>query len=132
MILVFGSLNADFILPVKNFPAPGETVLTRKAVVKAGGKGANQAAAAACAGGLFLNPLVTRLVGAKVSSVNGHMSWWQSIVICAILAIVVTAAYAGLLWLMRVEEFSSLNVTMKARLMRRTSTSSSVSTPAES
>ncbi len=51
MILVFGSLNADFILPVKNFPAPGETVLTRKAVVKAGGKGANQAAAAACAGG---------------------------------------------------------------------------------
>lgn len=52
MILVFGSLNADFILPVKNFPAPGETVLTRKAVVKAGGKGANQAAAAARAGGL--------------------------------------------------------------------------------
>lgn len=52
MILVFGSLNADFILPVKNFPAPSETVLTRKAVVKAGGKGANQAAAAARAGGL--------------------------------------------------------------------------------
>ena len=90
------------------------------------------AGAAACACGLFLNPLVTRLVGAKVSSVNGHMSWWQSIVICAILTIVVTAAYAGLLWLMRVEEFSSLIVTMKARLLRRTSTATSVSTPAES
>ena len=60
------------------------------------------------------------------------MSWWQSIVICAILTIVVTAAYAGLLWLMRVEEFSSLIVTMKARLLRRTSTATSVSTPAES
>ena len=90
------------------------------------------AGAAACACGLFLNPLVTRLVGAKVSSVNGHMSWWQSIVICAILTIVVTAVYAGLLWLMRVEEFSSLIVTMKARLLRRTSTATSVSTPAES
>ena len=55
------------------------------------------AGAAACACGLFLNPLATRLVGAKVSSVNGHMSWWQSIVICAILTIVVTAVYAGLL-----------------------------------
>ena len=60
------------------------------------------------------------------------MSWWQSIVICAILTIVVTAVYAGLLWLMRVEEFSSLIVTMKARLLRRTSTATSVSTPAES
>ena len=90
------------------------------------------AGATACACGLFLNPLATRLVGAKVSSVNGHMSWWQSIVICAILTIVVTAAYAGLLWLMRVEEFSSLIVTMKARLLRRTSTATSVSTPAES
>lgn len=90
------------------------------------------AGAAACACGLFLNPLATHLVGAKVSSVNGHMSWWQSIVICAILTIVVTAVYAGLLWLMRMEEFSSLIVTMKARLLRRTSTATSVSTPAES
>ncbi|MBR4126299.1 MAG: ribokinase, partial [Alphaproteobacteria bacterium] len=52
MILVFGSLNADFFLPVKTFPSPGETVLTPQALVKAGGKGANQAAAAAKAGGL--------------------------------------------------------------------------------
>ena len=52
MILVFGSLNADFFLPVKTFPLPGETVLTPQAFIKAGGKGANQAAAAAKAGGL--------------------------------------------------------------------------------
>ncbi len=52
MILVFGSLNADFFLSVRTFPAPGETVLTPGALVKAGGKGANQAAAAAKAGGL--------------------------------------------------------------------------------
>ena len=52
MIVVFGSLNADFFLPVEAFPLPGETVLTPQAFVKAGGKGANQAAAAAKAGGL--------------------------------------------------------------------------------
>lgn len=52
MILVFGSLNADFFLPLQNFPAPGETLLTPEAFVKPGGKGANQAAAAAKAGGL--------------------------------------------------------------------------------
>lgn len=52
MILVFGSLNADFFLSVRTFPAPGETVLTPGALIKAGGKGANQAAAAAKAGGL--------------------------------------------------------------------------------
>lgn len=52
MILVFGSLNADFFLSVRTFPVPGETVLTPGALIKAGGKGANQAAAAAKAGGL--------------------------------------------------------------------------------
>lgn len=58
MIVVFGSLNADFFLNVKSFPKPGETVLTPNAVVKAGGKGANQAAAAAKAGG------IVKIVGA--------------------------------------------------------------------
>ena len=58
MIFVFGSLNADFFLSVKTFPSPGETVLTPGALIKAGGKGANQAAAAAKAGGLV------RMIGA--------------------------------------------------------------------
>lgn len=50
MILVFGSMNSDFFLNIKNFPMPGETVLTPGYTVKPGGKGANQAVAAAKAG----------------------------------------------------------------------------------
>jgi ribokinase len=51
MIVVFGSVNADYFLKVRSFPAPGETVLTPSHIVKAGGKGGNQAVAAAKAGG---------------------------------------------------------------------------------
>ena len=50
MIVVFGSVNADYFLNVRSFPAPGETVLTPGHIVKPGGKGANQAVAAARAG----------------------------------------------------------------------------------
>lgn len=47
MIVVFGSINLDFIFPLPHLPAPGETVLCRKARMEPGGKGANQAVAAA-------------------------------------------------------------------------------------
>ncbi len=50
-ILVIGSLNADFVVSVDRFPAPGETVRGRQFDVFAGGKGGNQAAAAARLGG---------------------------------------------------------------------------------
>lgn len=50
MILVFGSLNIDLVTRVKSLPAPGETVLGPSYDVVAGGKGANQALAAARAG----------------------------------------------------------------------------------
>ncbi|MGI9436944.1 MAG: ribokinase [Geminicoccaceae bacterium] len=50
MLLVFGSLNADLLFKVKSLPRPGETVLCPGYEVAAGGKGANQAAAAAKAG----------------------------------------------------------------------------------
>lgn len=50
-ILVIGSLNADFVVRVERFPAPGETLRGRRFDVFAGGKGANQAAAAARLGG---------------------------------------------------------------------------------
>ncbi len=50
MVVVFGSLNNDFYLQIERFPTPGETVLTPDCSVKPGGKGANQAVAAACAG----------------------------------------------------------------------------------
>ena len=50
-ILVVGSLNADFVVRVDRFPAPGETLRGRRFDVFAGGKGGNQAAAAARLGG---------------------------------------------------------------------------------
>jgi ribokinase len=50
MLLVFGSLNADMLFKVGTLPRPGETVLCPGYELAAGGKGANQAAAAAKAG----------------------------------------------------------------------------------
>ncbi len=47
MIICFGSINLDLIFPVIHLPKPGETVLGRSMRVEPGGKGANQAAAAA-------------------------------------------------------------------------------------
>ena len=50
MIIVFGSLNMDLVLTVPSIPRPGETVLCEEYVTKPGGKGCNQAVAAARAG----------------------------------------------------------------------------------
>ena len=46
-IAVVGSLNADLLVRVARLPAPGETVLGRDLVRLSGGKGGNQAVAAA-------------------------------------------------------------------------------------
>lgn len=50
-ITVLGSLNMDLVVPVPELPAPGETVLGGHLRTHAGGKGANQAVAAARLGG---------------------------------------------------------------------------------
>jgi len=50
MLVVFGSLNVDLVFQVEALPRPGETVLCPSYALAAGGKGANQAAAAAKAG----------------------------------------------------------------------------------
>ncbi len=51
MIIVFGSLNIDIVMPVGHFPQPGETVLCHVDYLsRPGGKGSNQAVAAARAG----------------------------------------------------------------------------------
>ena len=50
-ILVIGSSNTDMIIQLERIPQPGETVLGGEFVTAAGGKGANQAVAAARAGG---------------------------------------------------------------------------------
>jgi ribokinase len=49
-VLVFGSINADFFVNVPALPKPGETALAPTYRTAAGGKGANQAVAAARAG----------------------------------------------------------------------------------
>lgn len=51
MILAFGSINIDLIFPLPHLPAPGETVLGPAMTIEPGGKGANQAVAAARDGG---------------------------------------------------------------------------------
>ncbi|MEO6410421.1 MAG: ribokinase [Burkholderiaceae bacterium] len=58
MLLVFGSINLDIAFHATRLPGPGETVLGRGYLVSPGGKGANQAHAAARFG------MPTQLVGA--------------------------------------------------------------------
>lgn len=50
-IVVVGSSNTDMVIKMDKIPAPGETVLGGEFTIAAGGKGANQAVAAARAGG---------------------------------------------------------------------------------
>lgn len=50
-ILIIGSLNVDMVIEMKHMPMVGETVLGTKLTYVPGGKGANQACAAAKLGG---------------------------------------------------------------------------------
>ena len=50
-VLVVGSSNTDMVIRVPRIPRPGETILGGTFAMAAGGKGANQAVAAARAGG---------------------------------------------------------------------------------
>jgi len=59
-IVVIGSLNMDFVVSVEHLPAGGETVLGRNFRMIPGGKGANQAVAAAKLGA---NSVAVRMVG---------------------------------------------------------------------
>ncbi len=66
-IVVVGSSNTDMIIKVERLPKPGETVLGRHFSQAPGGKGANQAVAAARAGG---NVSFIAKVGADVFGEN--------------------------------------------------------------
>jgi ribokinase len=68
VILVFGSLNMDLALSVERLPGPGETVLGPSYVLTPGGKGANQAVAAARAGA------ETRMIGTIGDDEFGRMA----------------------------------------------------------
>jgi ribokinase len=57
-ITVFGSINADMIFNMERLPQPGQTLLARHFNLEAGGKGANQAVAAA------LDDAIVAMVGA--------------------------------------------------------------------
>jgi len=50
-IIVIGSTNTDMVIKSKKLPAPGETILGGTFLMNPGGKGANQAVAAARLGG---------------------------------------------------------------------------------
>jgi len=50
-IIVIGSSNTDMVIKSKKLPIPGETILGGKFLMNPGGKGANQAVAAARLGG---------------------------------------------------------------------------------
>ncbi|TNM63515.1 ribokinase [Aliirhizobium smilacinae] len=47
MIITFGSINVDFVYEVEDMPQPGQTLLAKGFRTESGGKGANQALAAA-------------------------------------------------------------------------------------
>lgn len=66
-VFVVGSLNADHRVRVRDIPKPGETVLGSDVVVAAGGKGANQAVAAARAGAIAV------LIGATGADRDGDL-----------------------------------------------------------
>lgn len=65
-LLVFGSINQDIVLSVDAFPAPGETIMAVGSSSSIGGKGANQAIAAALSGA------PTQLVGAVGLDAGGQ------------------------------------------------------------
>jgi ribokinase len=50
-VVVLGSINRDLVLTLEHLPVPGETVTASHLGVLSGGKGANQAVAAAAIGG---------------------------------------------------------------------------------
>jgi ribokinase len=67
-VVVVGSINVDEIVGVAALPAPGETVLGWEQATGLGGKGANQAVAAAVAGG------EVALFGAVGADAHGEMA----------------------------------------------------------
>jgi ribokinase len=95
-VVVVGSINVDLVLRLPRLPAPGETVLGGALTRQPGGKGANQAAAAAVAGARAY------LVGA-VGSADGQDSVAE-----------LAAAGVDVSWVRRVPEPTGLAIVQVA------------------
>lgn len=79
-VVVIGSINVDEVVGVAVLPAPGETVLGRERATGLGGKGANQAVAAAVAGAVSVagdSGGQVALVGAIGADERGAMALEQ-------------------------------------------------------
>ena len=79
-IVVVGSANTDMVITVPHLPRPGETVLGGTFRSAGGGKGANQAVAAARAGGAVA--FIAR-VGRDAFGDQGLAAWRQDGIDCA-------------------------------------------------
>jgi len=73
-IVVIGSSNTDMVVQSSHLPSPGETVLGDRFIMNPGGKGANQAVAAARLGGAvtFIAKVGDDVFGEE--AVNGFQS----------------------------------------------------------
>lgn len=73
-VVVYGSLNADTVLEVEQFPAPGETISAVGSASGPGGKGLNQAVAAGRMGAeaLMVGAIGTDAAGAQLRTVLGE------------------------------------------------------------
>ena len=77
-IVVIGSLNMDFVLAVERLPLPGETILGHNFRTIPGGKGANQAyAAAKLAGGGTVVRMIGR-VGSRLVRDGAQSKIWRA------------------------------------------------------
>lgn len=59
---------------------------------------------------------VYQLVGAQIGAVDGHMNWIQAVACAALLAIVTSIFYVGMLWLLRSEEFNKTLALISSRI----------------
>jgi ribokinase len=81
VITVVGSCNVDFVVPVGALPGPGETVLGRDHLKAPGGKGANQAVAAARLGsavafvGLVGEDELAETISNSLSEAGVDLTW---------------------------------------------------------
>jgi len=87
-VLVLGAINQDEVVHVSQRPAPGETVITNSAEIFQGGKGANQAYAAAMSGLQVAVKLVSA-VGDDAAGRNALASLRDAGVECSLVRTVV-------------------------------------------